>query len=61
MIKNVLIIEDETAAAVNLKAMLRSVAPDYNVVATLESVEESVESLSAEQNMHPDLILMDIH
>lgn len=61
MIKNVLIIEDETAAAVNLKAMLRTIAPDYNVLATLESVEESVEYLSAEQNRHPELIFMDIH
>ncbi len=61
MIKNVLIIEDETAAAVNLKAILRTVAPDYNVLAVLESIEESVEYLAAEQNTFPDIIFMDIH
>lgn len=61
MIKNILIVEDETAAAVNLKAILRTVAPDYNVLTILESVEESVEYLSDEQNTRPDLIFMDIH
>ena len=30
--KSVIIIEDETAAAVNLKAILRNVAPSYNVL-----------------------------
>ncbi len=61
MIKNVLIIEDETAAAVNLKAILRTIAPDYNVLAVLESIEESIEYLAAEQNTSPDIIFMDIH
>ena len=36
-----LIIEDETAAARNLAAILRQTAPDVEIVATLESVEES--------------------
>lgn len=54
-----LIIEDETAAAVNLKAILREVAPDVEVLATLETVAESVEWLhSGEQ---PDLLFVDIH
>ena len=35
---NVLIIEDETAAAVNLQAILKKVAPTYNVLAILEEV-----------------------
>ena len=35
-----LIIEDETAAARNLAAILRQTAPDVEIVATLESVEE---------------------
>lgn len=37
-----LIIEDETAAAVNLQAILREIAPDVEVLATIETVEESV-------------------
>ena len=35
-----LIIEDETAAALNLKAILKQADPDIRVVDTLESVEE---------------------
>jgi len=53
------IIEDETAAALNLRAILRQTAPDVEVVATLESVAESVAWLSA--NRQPDLLFMDIH
>ena len=54
-----IIIEDETAAAVNLRAILREKAPDVEVVATLESVEESVDYLRREPR--PDLLFMDIH
>ena len=53
------IIEDETAAAVNLQAILREVAPDVETVATLESVAESVEYLRSRPR--PDLLIMDIH
>lgn len=53
------IIEDETAAAVNLQAILREVAPDVETVATLESVAESVEYLRSRPR--PDLLFMDIH
>ena len=42
-----LIIEDETAAARNLAAILRQAAPEVEVVATLESVAESIEWLRA--------------
>lgn len=59
--KNVLIIEDETAAAVNLKAILRNVAPSYNVLTVLESIEESVEYFQSEPTPAPDLVFMDIH
>lgn len=59
--KNVLIIEDETAAALNLKAILRSVAPSFNVLAVLESIEESVEYFQSEPSPMPDLVFMDIH
>lgn len=54
-----LIIEDETAAALNLEAILKQTAPGVEVVATLESVGESVAWLRA--NAQPDLIFMDIH
>ena len=61
MSKRVLIIEDETAAAVNLKAILRRVAPSYSVLTVLESIEESVEYFSDEHSQLPDLVFMDIH
>lgn len=54
-----LIIEDETAAAVNLKAILREVAPDVEVLATLETVADSVEWLRGGEQ--PDLLFVDIH
>ncbi len=54
-----LLIEDETAAARNLAAVLREVAPGVQVMATLESVAESIEWLRS--NPQPDLLFMDIH
>ena len=54
-----LIIEDETAAARNLAAILRQTAPDVEIVATLESVAESIDWLRT--NPQPDLLFMDIH
>ena len=54
-----LLIEDETAAARNLAAVLREVAPGVPIVATLESVAESIEWLRS--NPQPDLLFMDIH
>lgn len=54
-----LIIEDETAAARNLAAILRQEAPDMEIVGVLESVAESVAWLGA--NPQPDLLFMDIH
>lgn len=54
-----LIIEDETAAAINLEALLRKVEPSLQIEAVLESVGESVEWLSS--HPMPDLIFMDIH
>ena len=56
-----LIIEDETAAAVNLKAILRKIAPEAEVIDVLESVEESVEFFSDEEHPQPDIVFMDIH
>ena len=54
-----LIIEDETAAARNLQVVLGEMYPQLEIVATVESVEDSCEWL--EQNPMPDLVFMDIH
>ncbi len=56
----VLIIEDETAAVINLRSMLKNIAPDAEIAAVLESVEESVEFFTSNTE-HIDLIFMDIH
>ncbi len=55
----VVIVEDESAAARNLESILGRVAPHVEVVAVLESVEESVDYFSS--NEMPDLVFMDIH
>ena len=55
----VVIVEDETAAAVNLTSLLNKMFPYMNVVAQLESVTETVEWLA--QSEMPDLMFMDIH
>lgn len=55
----VLIIEDETAAARNLRAILQQVVPETEVLATIDTVVDSIEWLEA--NDAPDLIFMDIH
>lgn len=57
--KRVIIVEDETAAVVNLRSMLTSVMGDVEVVAVLESVEESVEYFSKKPSA--DIVFMDIH
>jgi DNA-binding LytR/AlgR family response regulator len=55
----VVIIEDETAAARNLAAIVRKVIPDVEILATLESIEETVEWFGSHEA--PDLLFMDIH
>ena len=59
MIKRVVIVEDETAAAVNLRSMLNNILPTMEVVSVLESVEEAVEFFSG--NVDADVVFMDIH
>lgn len=56
---NTVIIEDETAATANLQVILGKVAPEARIVATLESITESVEWFSSHET--PDLVFMDIH
>ena len=57
--RRVVIVEDETAAAVNLRNMLSSIIPDVEIVEVLESVEEAVEFFSGE--VDADVVFMDIH
>lgn len=57
--KRVIIVEDETAAAVNLRSMLASIDSNVEVLAVLESVEEAVEFFSSD--VEADVVFMDIH
>ncbi len=57
---NIVIIEDETAAAKNLARMIASVAPDARIAEILESVEESIEYFG-QCRPEIDLVFMDIH
>ena len=53
------IIEDETAAARNLKMLLAASYPEIDVIGTIESVAEAVAWFGA--NPTPELVFMDIH
>ena len=53
------IIEDETAASVNLSSVLRKVIPGIEISAVLESIAESIEYFGSQPM--PDLVFMDIH
>lgn len=55
---NVLILEDEKAAAIRLKQLLQEVAPAAVMVAVLESVRDAVAWLGTHPS--PDIILSDI-
>ena len=59
MMKRVIIVEDETAAVVNLRSMLATVAGEVEVVAVLETVEEAVEFFASKPSA--DIVFMDIH
>jgi DNA-binding LytR/AlgR family response regulator len=56
---NVVIIEDEKLAAERLITLLKQCDSSIEVLACLESVEESVQFLSS--HPHPGLLLLDIH
>jgi DNA-binding LytR/AlgR family response regulator len=55
----VVIIEDEALASERLKKMILSYDDTIEIVAQLESVEESVEWFR--HHLHPELIFLDIH
>lgn len=56
---DVLIIEDELLAAERLQMLIKNYDPSINVVACLESIEESVQWFSTRPA--PDLVFADIH
>lgn len=58
-IRRVIIVEDETAAVVNLRSMLLNIDPNIEIIATLESVDEAVEFFSS--RVEADIVFMDIH
>src|SRR6201996_5619424 len=55
---NIIIIEDEVKTAKLLESMITAVRPGISIAARLQSIESSVDYLSA--NPAPDLIFMDI-
>lgn len=55
----VVIIEDETAAAQNLSAILQKVYPDIEIIATIDTVVDSVDFFRSAPTI--DLVFMDIH
>lgn len=56
---NILIIEDERAAAQRLQKLIEAIAPDAHIVAVLDSIELAVAWF--QQAESPDLIFADIH
>jgi two-component system LytT family response regulator len=56
---NAIIIEDETVAAQALQALIRDIDPGIRIIATLQSIDESVEWFQA--GPVPDLAFVDIH
>ena len=54
-----LIIEDEPLAQEELVRMLKSLDPDFMLLASIDSVKESIKWLN--ENDQPDIIFMDIH
>lgn len=55
----ILIVEDEMLTAERLAAMIHRYDPSYQILASLPSVEETIDWLK--ENQAPDLIFMDIH
>lgn len=58
MIIRTLLIEDEPPAALRLKKMISTLRPDWQIAATIDSVEDAVDWF--ENNETPQLVFMDI-
>ena len=56
---DVVIIEDEMLAAERLQSLIKNYDASINIVAVLESIEESTQWLQTKP--HPDLLFVDIH
>lgn len=56
---NILIIEDEFAAANRLQRLIQSINSDIKILEVLDSIETAVEWL--QNHPHPDLMFLDIH
>ena len=54
-----LIIEDESIAAQALQSLVKETSPETEIIAVLQTIEESVEWF--EEHPMPDLVFMDIH
>lgn len=55
----ILIIEDEKAAVRNLISLLHEVAPDAEIIRSIDNIADTISWLKA--NPMPDLLFMDIH
>lgn len=55
----VIIVEDEKLAAERLKTLINDYDASIEIMACLESIEETVQYLK--QSAHPDVLLLDIH
>lgn len=58
MVFNYIIVEDETLSAQMLESMVKELRPDWNHLATFDSVADTTEWL--QRNSHPNLIFLDI-
>ena len=56
---NIVIVEDEIVAAQRLEQLTKQVRPEYNIVTTLQTIEESIKWFT--QSPAPGLVFMDIH
>ncbi len=54
-----IIIEDENVAAQALQALIKEVCPEIEIIAILQSIDESIEWF--QENRMPDLAFVDIH
>ena len=55
----VIIVEDEKLATERLQTLLKTYDPSIEIIACLESIEDTVQYLK--NHSHPDLLLLDIH